>query len=338
MAAVRRRAVLGRAGRRDRRAPPGGGVRGAPGARGGRHRGACRGRLPQPRRGLGGSAVPRPAPGRPVHDGRWAAAHRRGRGPARRRRRPGAGRPARGRDAGRRGCRRRGHRRRGARPCSASWACRSARSTRPRPSSARDPSTSACAWWSTRRACRCGRPPTAASSSTPDGWTPSSPTTPAPCPRSASPSCSPRRRRCSPAIPPLVADAVHAGPRPMPVDDEPVLGRVAGIAGLHVAFTHSGATLGLIAGELVVRRDRHGHDPTRSWTRSAPTGSPADDATSGSIHPRTAHPQASRAHPASHPRRATPGACNRRAPAPETDARSATDARLRAAGIARTGG
>ena len=51
--------------------------------------------------------------------------------------------------------------------------------------------------------------------------------------------------------PALVADAVHAGPRPMPVDDEPVLGRVAGIAGLHVAFTHSGATLGLIAGELV---------------------------------------------------------------------------------------
>ncbi|MBL8927001.1 MAG: FAD-binding oxidoreductase, partial [Pseudonocardia sp.] len=51
--------------------------------------------------------------------------------------------------------------------------------------------------------------------------------------------------------PALVADAVHAGPRPMPVDDEPVLGRVAGIAGLYVAFTHSGATLGLIAGELV---------------------------------------------------------------------------------------
>ena len=51
--------------------------------------------------------------------------------------------------------------------------------------------------------------------------------------------------------PPLVAEAVMAGPRPMPVDDEPVLGRVAGVAGLHVAFTHSGATLGLIAGELV---------------------------------------------------------------------------------------
>jgi glycine/D-amino acid oxidase-like deaminating enzyme len=51
--------------------------------------------------------------------------------------------------------------------------------------------------------------------------------------------------------PPLVPDTVHAGPRPMPDDDEPVLGRVDGIAGLHVAFTHSGATLGLIGGELV---------------------------------------------------------------------------------------
>ena len=51
--------------------------------------------------------------------------------------------------------------------------------------------------------------------------------------------------------PALVAEAVMAGPRPMPVDDEPVLGRVDGVAGLHVAFTHSGATLGLIAGELV---------------------------------------------------------------------------------------
>jgi len=51
--------------------------------------------------------------------------------------------------------------------------------------------------------------------------------------------------------PALVAEEVMAGPRPMPDDDEPVLGRVAGIDGLHIAFTHSGATLGLIAGELV---------------------------------------------------------------------------------------
>lgn len=41
------------------------------------------------------------------------------------------------------------------------------------------------------------------------------------------------------------------GPKPIPGDGEPVLGPVEGIAGLHVAFTHSGATLGLIAGELI---------------------------------------------------------------------------------------
>jgi glycine/D-amino acid oxidase-like deaminating enzyme len=51
--------------------------------------------------------------------------------------------------------------------------------------------------------------------------------------------------------PALVAEEVMAGPRPMPDDDEPVLGHVAPVEGLHVAFTHSGATLGLIAGELV---------------------------------------------------------------------------------------
>jgi glycine/D-amino acid oxidase-like deaminating enzyme len=50
--------------------------------------------------------------------------------------------------------------------------------------------------------------------------------------------------------PALVAEAIMSGPRPMPVDDEPVLGG-AGVEGLYVAFTHSGATLGLIAGELV---------------------------------------------------------------------------------------
>jgi glycine/D-amino acid oxidase-like deaminating enzyme len=50
--------------------------------------------------------------------------------------------------------------------------------------------------------------------------------------------------------PALVAEEITAGPRPMPVDDEPVLGRT-GVDGLYVAFTHSGATLGLIVGELV---------------------------------------------------------------------------------------
>lgn len=41
------------------------------------------------------------------------------------------------------------------------------------------------------------------------------------------------------------------GPKPIPGDGEPVLGRVDSVPGLSLAFTHSGATLGLIAGELL---------------------------------------------------------------------------------------
>jgi glycine/D-amino acid oxidase-like deaminating enzyme len=41
------------------------------------------------------------------------------------------------------------------------------------------------------------------------------------------------------------------GPKPVPGDGESVLGRVDDVTGLYVAFTHSGATLGLIAGELL---------------------------------------------------------------------------------------
>ena len=41
------------------------------------------------------------------------------------------------------------------------------------------------------------------------------------------------------------------GPKPVPGDGESVLGRVDEVDGLYVAFTHSGATLGLIAGELL---------------------------------------------------------------------------------------
>jgi glycine/D-amino acid oxidase-like deaminating enzyme len=41
------------------------------------------------------------------------------------------------------------------------------------------------------------------------------------------------------------------GPKPVPGDGEPVLGRVDDVNGLYIAFTHSGATLGLIAGELL---------------------------------------------------------------------------------------
>jgi glycine/D-amino acid oxidase-like deaminating enzyme len=41
------------------------------------------------------------------------------------------------------------------------------------------------------------------------------------------------------------------GPKPVPGDGESVLGGVDDVGGLYVAFTHSGATLGLIAGELL---------------------------------------------------------------------------------------
>lgn len=51
--------------------------------------------------------------------------------------------------------------------------------------------------------------------------------------------------------PDLPLESVAAGRKPIPADGEPVLGPVPGIGGLHVAFTHSGATLGLIAGELL---------------------------------------------------------------------------------------
>jgi glycine/D-amino acid oxidase-like deaminating enzyme len=50
----------------------------------------------------------------------------------------------------------------------------------------------------------------------------------------------------------LKAAWCRIGPKPVPGDGEPVLGRVDGVNGLYLAFTHSGATLGLIAGELLV--------------------------------------------------------------------------------------
>ncbi|WP_258065150.1 hypothetical protein [Rathayibacter sp. AY2B3] len=51
--------------------------------------------------------------------------------------------------------------------------------------------------------------------------------------------------------PRLELDSFGAGPKPIPGDGEPVLGAVEEIPGLHALFTHSGATLGLIAGELI---------------------------------------------------------------------------------------
>lgn len=51
--------------------------------------------------------------------------------------------------------------------------------------------------------------------------------------------------------PRLEVDWYGVGRKPIPGDGDPVLGAVAAIPGLSVAFTHSGATLGLIAGELI---------------------------------------------------------------------------------------
>jgi glycine/D-amino acid oxidase-like deaminating enzyme len=51
--------------------------------------------------------------------------------------------------------------------------------------------------------------------------------------------------------PRLTMESYGVGPKPVPGDGEPVLGPVPGVAGYHVAFTHSGATLGLVVGELL---------------------------------------------------------------------------------------
>ncbi len=51
--------------------------------------------------------------------------------------------------------------------------------------------------------------------------------------------------------PRLALDSYGVGPKPIPGDGEPVFGELPGISGYYVAFSHSGATLGLIAGELL---------------------------------------------------------------------------------------
>lgn len=51
--------------------------------------------------------------------------------------------------------------------------------------------------------------------------------------------------------PRLTAERVGAGLKPIPGDGEPVAGAVPAIPGLYTLFTHSGATLGLILGELL---------------------------------------------------------------------------------------
>ncbi|MCS2162824.1 FAD-binding oxidoreductase [Scandinavium sp. H11S7] len=49
----------------------------------------------------------------------------------------------------------------------------------------------------------------------------------------------------------LQAQSWKLGPKPIPGDGEPVLGELTKVPGCFVAFTHSGATLALIAGELL---------------------------------------------------------------------------------------
>ena len=51
--------------------------------------------------------------------------------------------------------------------------------------------------------------------------------------------------------PELPFDSYGVGRKPIPADGEPVLGALDQFAGCYVAFSHSGATLGLIAGELL---------------------------------------------------------------------------------------
>ena len=51
--------------------------------------------------------------------------------------------------------------------------------------------------------------------------------------------------------PPLTAERQAIGRKPIPGDGDPVLGRADELGGLYLAFTHSGATLALIAGELL---------------------------------------------------------------------------------------
>jgi glycine/D-amino acid oxidase-like deaminating enzyme len=49
--------------------------------------------------------------------------------------------------------------------------------------------------------------------------------------------------------------------KPIPADGEPVIGALPGVEGAYVAFTHSGATLGLITGELLAAQVLSGEQP-----------------------------------------------------------------------------
>jgi glycine/D-amino acid oxidase-like deaminating enzyme len=62
--------------------------------------------------------------------------------------------------------------------------------------------------------------------------------------------------------PRLELDSCGVGLKPVPGGDgEPVLGPVPGVAGCFVAFTHSGATLALVVGELLAEQVLDGAAP-----------------------------------------------------------------------------
>ncbi len=68
--------------------------------------------------------------------------------------------------------------------------------------------------------------------------------------------------------PKLEAASIGAGRKPIPGDGEPVFGALKAIPGYYVAFSHSGATLGLIAGELLAYEMATGAEhPTLSTFR-----------------------------------------------------------------------
>lgn len=59
--------------------------------------------------------------------------------------------------------------------------------------------------------------------------------------------------------PRLKANSWKLGLKPIPGDGEPVFGELEKVPGCYVAFTHSGATLALIAGELIADEVTTGH-------------------------------------------------------------------------------
>lgn len=59
--------------------------------------------------------------------------------------------------------------------------------------------------------------------------------------------------------PKLELTRIASGYKPVPADGEPVYGRIDRIPGLYVAFSHSGATQGLIAGELLAEEIATGY-------------------------------------------------------------------------------